>query len=323
MADSSTEEFPPRARAVFAVETVSLSKRFGRKLAVDDVSLQIPRASVYALLGENGAGKSTTIRLLRGLLKPTEGAVRLFDKDVSRERKAAVAGTSALMERLSFYPQLSGRENLHLARRVLGVRKSEVERVLAFCGMEAAATARVGSYSLGMRQRLALARALMGSPRLIILDEPTNGLDPPGIAQVRELICALPAQGVTVLLSTHLLSEVEQTADYVGLMHKGRLVYQGALEALIARGRQTVVFKVGEPGRALEVLAAAGFAARSDGAGVAVTLPKEACADADVAAVNVLLVRAAVQVFGIGSEGVALDQAYHRFVGEHADGERA
>jgi ABC-2 type transport system ATP-binding protein len=302
---------------VLAIETAGLTKRFGPKLAVDDVSLQVPRASVYALLGENGAGKSTTIRLLRGLLHPSVGSVTLFGSLLARERKVALQGTSALMERLSFYPQLSGRENLQLARRMLGVPKSDVERVLQLCGLAESAHARVGSYSLGMRQRLGLARALMGQPRLIILDEPTNGLDPPAIAQVRALICALPAQGVTVLLSTHLLSEVEQTADYVGLMHRGRLVYQGTLTELIARGRQNVVFKVGEPGRAVEVLSAEGYRASVERAGVLVRLPKDRCTDSDVAATNSKLVAANIAVFGIGSQGVALDEAFHRFVDEH------
>jgi lantibiotic transport system ATP-binding protein len=271
------------------------------------------------LLGENGAGIDDDSPVAR-ITAPKRGTITLFGSVLGRERKAALHATSALMERLSFYPQLSGRDNLHLARRVLGIQKSDVERVLELCGIADAAHVRVGAYSLGMRQRLGLARALMGQPRLIILDEPTNGLDPPGIAQVRELICALPSQGVTVLLSTHLLSEVEQTADYVGLMHRGRLVYQGTLAELVARGRQNVVFRVGDPGRAVEILSADGYRVSVERGGVLVHLLKDRCTDADVAATNSKLVAANIPVFGIGSEGVALDEAFHRFVDEHEAG---
>ncbi len=170
-----------------AIETRGLSRRFGDRLAVDRIDMHVPERSIYGFLGRNGAGKTTTIRLLLGLLRPDAGQARIAGIDVSRNRMAAARKVGALLEAQGFHPHLDGRENLDLSRRLLGLPATEVERVLEVVEMTPHARRRVGDYSLGMRQRLGLARAMLGAPPVLVLDEPTNGLDPEGIADMRRL----------------------------------------------------------------------------------------------------------------------------------------
>ena len=220
---------------LFAIESAGLGKRFGSSWAVSDVDLTVRAGEVYGFLGRNGAGKTTTIRLLLGLLRSTTGTVRIFGHDVARDRMAAARLTGSLLEARATYDHLSGRENLDTTRLMLGLPLTEIDRVLSIVDMRADADRRMGHYSLGMRQRLGLARALLGAPRLLVLDEPMNGLDPDGIRDMRELIRDLPARsGITLFLSSHLLSEVQQTASHIGVMDQGKLVLQGALADLLA-----------------------------------------------------------------------------------------
>lgn len=216
-----------------AIETVGLSRCFGDRIAVNAVSLCVPTHSIYGFLGRNGAGKTTTIKLLLGLLAPNAGTIHIAGFDVIHQRMQAARKVGALLEAQGFYPHLSGRENLDLSRRLSGLPVADVDRVLDVVDMTADANRRVGDYSLGMRQRLGLARALLGTPSVLILDEPTNGLDPEGIADVRRFLRTLPARAnVTVLLSSHLLSEIEQTATHIGILNHGQLVLEGALDDL-------------------------------------------------------------------------------------------
>lgn len=219
---------------MLAIETDRLTKRFAGRAAVDAVTLQVPMGCVYGFLGPNGAGKTTTMRLLLGLIRPDAGWVKLVDHDLATGRRAALAQVGAFVESPSLYDHLSGRANLGLTRRLLGLSAGEIDRVLELVGLRDAANRRVRDYSLGMKQRLALARALLGSPKLLLLDEPTNGLDPDGIIAMRALIRSLPERiGGTVFVSSHLLAEVEQVADHVGVMRDGRLLVQADVKTLL------------------------------------------------------------------------------------------
>jgi len=241
-----------------AIETRGLTRAFGGRLAVDRLDLSVPARAVYGFLGRNGAGKTTTIRLLLGLIRADAGEIRLFGQPLARAR----ARIGALVEVPALYDHLTGRENLDCTRRLLGLDRTEIDRVLGIVDLHAAAGRRVGGYSLGMRQRLGLARALLGRPRLLLLDEPTNGLDPDGIADMRRLLARLPQEeDVTLLVSSHLLDEVERVATHVGLVDRGRLVMEGPLDALRATGGEAV--EVDTAPAAAATLARAGF--RVDG----------------------------------------------------------
>jgi lantibiotic transport system ATP-binding protein len=219
----------------FIIETESITCRFKNVTAVDGVSLHVPPGSVYGFLGPNGAGKTTTIRILLGLLRPGMGEIRLFGRSLSEQRLELLGRVGSLVESPSLYPHLTGWENLELIRRMVGGKRSHIQKALITVHMEDAAHRLVREYSLGMRQRLGLAVALFGQPELLILDEPTNGLDPAGIHEMRELICSLPYEGLTVFLSSHLLSEVEQMATHIGIIHAGQLIFEGIPDELRAR----------------------------------------------------------------------------------------
>ncbi|RZJ37249.1 MAG: ABC transporter ATP-binding protein, partial [Brevundimonas sp.] len=234
-----------------AIETHALTRRFKRHLAVDAVSMTVPDKAVYGFLGRNGAGKTTTLKMLLGLIAPTSGQARVAGVDVARDRLAAARRIGALLEAHGFYGNLSGRENLDLTRTLLGLPKTEIDRVLEVVEMTDNAARRVSDYSLGMRQRLGLARAMLGAPPVLVLDEPTNGLDPDGIADMRRFLRALPERtGATVLLSSHLLGEIEQTATHIGILSHGKLVLEGALDRLKADLAPEIVFQTDDQPRA-------------------------------------------------------------------------
>jgi ABC-type multidrug transport system ATPase subunit len=242
--------------APLVIETDRLTKRYGRVLAVDDLSLRVAAGGVFGLLGPNGSGKTTTMAMLLGLVRPTSGAIHLFG-----DPKAGVHGPSlrrigAIVESPAFYPYLSGRANLRYFQAI-GAHggPDEVERLLKLVDLSDAAERPFRTYSLGMKQRLGIACALLGDPEVVFLDEPTNGLDPAGVAEVRELIRGLGRGGRTVLLSSHLLSEVQQVADSVAILSRGHLVAQGGVEELL-QGQGAVRLKTTDDARALQILAA-------------------------------------------------------------------
>jgi ABC-2 type transport system ATP-binding protein len=223
------------------IATTHLHKVFqegGDVTAVDGIDLQVPEGAIYGFLGPNGAGKSTTIRMLLGLIRPTTGTIRLFGEPVRPGGTRHLHRIGALIEAPSLYAHLTGCENLELTRRLTRAPHSRIEHLLKTVDLLEAADRPAGRYSTGMRQRLGLALALMNDPELLILDEPTNGLDPAGIHEIRELIRRIPEElGSTVFLSSHHLSEVEQIASHVGIIHKGKLLYQGSLKDLEDRSR--------------------------------------------------------------------------------------
>jgi lantibiotic transport system ATP-binding protein len=239
-----------------AIETRHLTRTYGEVRAVDDLDLEVPRGAVYAFLGPNGAGKTTTIRMLLGLIRPDRGEVRLLGQPLrSDTRRAILRQIGALVETPSLYPHLTGRENLRATRLLVGWPSESIDDVLRIVGLERDADRLVKDYSLGMRQRLGLALALLGNPRMLLLDEPTNGLDPAGIHEMRELIRRLAAEeGITVFVSSHLLGEVEQVATHVGIVGRGRLLFEGTLADLTGQRRERVVVEVDQPARALVVL---------------------------------------------------------------------
>ena len=220
------------------IETHGLTKGAGSQLRVNHIDLRVPEGCVYGFLGPNGAGKTTTLKLLLGLLKPTEGTITLLGKKMtSQNRLALLKHTGSLIESPSFYGHLTGLENLQIIAKPKKVPADEITAVLNTVRLYEQKDKKVKQYSLGMKQRLGIAMALLGNPRLLILDEPTNGLDPAGIQEIREFIKNLPIlRQMTVIVSSHLLSEMEQMADRVGIINHGSLVFQGTMAALEAQG---------------------------------------------------------------------------------------
>ena len=215
-----------------AIRTEHLERRYPGGQGVADISLDVAQGSIYGFLGPNGAGKTTTIRLLLGLLRPQRGHIELLGKEISAQPDV-LSKVGALVEMPSLYRHLTGRENLEVTRRLLDAPVSRIDEVLKLTEMTDAANRTVADYSLGMRQRLGIALALIGKPELLILDEPANGLDPMGIADLRRLLQYFSRElGMTVLISSHLLAEVEQVATHVGVLHEGRLRFQGDITTL-------------------------------------------------------------------------------------------
>lgn len=233
---------------MLAVETRGLTRRFEGGQGVHALDLQVPAGGVYGFLGPNGAGKSTTIRLLLGLLRADEGSIDVFGQRVSWHERSGLASVGSLVESPSLYPHLSARDNLEVTRRLAGIERSRVDQALDMVGLLGDAHRRVATFSLGMRQRLGIALALLHRPRLLVLDEPTNGLDPAGIVELRTLIQGMAREaGMTVFLSSHLLSEVEQMATHVGVLHQGRLLFEGSQADLRQRYGDPLTIQCSEP----------------------------------------------------------------------------
>lgn len=248
------------------VETHNLTKQYGKIRCVDSVNMQVAPGAVYGFLGPNGAGKSTTLKMILGLAKPTAGSITLFGIPVKeKNRIKLLKQTGSLIESPSYYGHLTGEENLQIIQTLKGCSASDIDKVLKIVRLNEARKKLVNHYSLGMKQRLGLAAALLGFPKLLILDEPTNGLDPAGIQEMRELICSLPSEyGITVVVSSHLLSEIDQMADHVGIIRKGELVYQNTLESLHSHAKQQIALRVSHTAIALDLLRQDGITATQE-----------------------------------------------------------
>src|SRR6185369_9617511 len=290
------------------IETTSLTRRFGNKVAVRDVSLTVPRGGVYGFLGPNGAGKTTAIRMLLGLCRPDQGEVRLFGSPLTSTRRSIMRRVGALVESPSLYPHLTGRENLEVTRRILGAPREFIEHSLESTRLVPDANRKVREYSLGMRQRLGLALALLNKPELLILDEPTNGLDPAGIHEMRDLIRRLPSDfGVTVFLSSHLLSEVEQIASHIGIIHEGKLLFQGPLAELQTKQQTQLILGVKQIDAAVECLTKASWNVRrcvDDLLNVSTKAPD------DAVRINKLLVDRGLDVFHLAVSRQSLEDIF-------------
>lgn len=293
--------------------TDNLTKRYGNTAAVDRIRLRIEEGEVYGFLGPNGAGKTTTLKMLVGLIQPTEGTFTVFGRTFAQHRCWILSQTGALIESPSYYGHLTGRENLRIIQRLRGLPEGNVSEVLRVVRLEKHQHKRVDQYSLGMKQRLGLAMALISFPKLLILDEPTNGLDPAGIEEIRELIRSLPRQyGMTVLVSSHLLSEVEQIATSVGIIRDGRLVFQGSLDSLKAKSDPAIAVKTMDNLAAEQVLAGQGLKPKERGGYL--TLPD--MEDRQVAEVNRTLVRAGIGVIRIEERKKSLERIFLELTGK-------
>ena len=288
-----------------ALTTHHLTKWFDDRVAVDAVSLNVPQGAIYGFLGANGAGKTTTLRLVLGLLRPSGGLIEMF----GQPNGCGGPRIGALIEQPSLYPHLTGNENLDITRRLLGLASLEIARVLRIVDLAVAANQRVGTYSLGMRQRLAIARALLGRPKLVILDEPTNGLDPTGIADMRDLLRRLPeVDGATLIVSSHQLAEIEQVATHVGLLHRGRLLLEQPIAALLG-GEQRLEVCTADLAASALILGRAGYAIIRE--------PRSAMLLVDNApapAIAALLVKHGQALFHLAPRRATLEQAYHRAI---------
>ncbi len=307
--------------ADLAISSVALTKRFrGGQLAVDHVDLSVPRGSVYGFLGPNGSGKTTTIRMLLGLAYPTSGSAELLGVPMPDGAVSVLSRVGSLVEGPAFYPYLTGRDNLaryDSADRTApqGSARARIGEALERVGLTAAAKKKYRNYSLGMKQRLAIASGLLRPRDLIILDEPTNGLDPQGTREVRALVRQIAADGITVFVSSHLLAEVEQVCTHVGVMRTGRLVFQGSLPELRRTGAARITVRTPDVAAAAEVFAKLGLEEPAPGedaitAELGDAAPEHVCAE---------LVHAGIAVRGLSVESPSLEDLFVGLTGEGFD----
>ena len=289
------------------VRLQGICKSYGKLVAIRRLDLTVPPRSVYGFLGPNGAGKSTTIRIMLGLQRPTHGSVLLFGRPLEKERAALLRRCGSLVESPSLYPHLTGRENLEVHRALAGLPRSTLQEALACVDLKADAERPVHNYSSGMKQRLGIAQALLGNPELLILDEPTNALDPAGIHEIRDLIRNLPQRrGVTVFLSSHLLGEVEQIASHIAIISRGEVKFEGTPSELSMRSNEKIVVQVQQPERAERLLTSIGHHVTRDGCQISVAADQAA----DPAQINAILVQAGIAVSRLSRERPALEDLF-------------
>lgn len=301
-----------------AIETVDLVKQFGDQAAVGGISLSVPRGSVFGFLGPNGSGKTTTIRMLLGLAEATSGTIRVLGDEVPGQLEQALPKVGALVEGPAFYPYMSGRKNLFrydAADRNSdpSTRQARVDAALERVGLTNAAHKKVHAYSLGMKQRLGLANALLKPRQLLILDEPTNGLDPQGTREVRNLIRALASEGITIFVSSHLLSEIQQVCTHLAVMTSGRIVAQGSIADLRASGRTVVIAKVSDAQTSANLLREMGVESPSM---FGDQVQAEVAADFDSATFNERMVLAGVRVSELHLAKQSLEEYFVELTGE-------
>ena len=302
-----------------AIRTTGLTKMFGAQAAVDGLDLLVPAGSVYGFLGPNGSGKTTTIRMLLGLVAATSGEIEVLGRPMPHDGADVLPRVGALVEGPAFHPYLSGEANLRRldaadALADPGTTTARVGAALERVGLTAARGKKFRAYSLGMKQRLAIAGALLAARELLVLDEPTNGLDPQGTREVRHLIADLAAEGTTVLVSSHLLSEIEMACTHIGIMRAGRLVRQGSAAEIGADSEPVVVLTTPDPGPATQVLTRSGLSPRAEGERVQAPLgdavPEQLVAD---------LVRGGVRVRGFEVQHASLEDTFVKLTGEGFD----
>jgi len=303
---------PPQAGDVEAqpVRARGLVKRYKEVLAVDHIDLNVQRGDVYGFLGPNGAGKTTTLRMALGLIVPTEGTVQLFDREPMRVGARALEGVAGFVEAPRFYPYMTGRRNLQLLAALDGGDASErIDEVLETVELAPRGKHKVGGYSHGMRQRLGIAAALLRRPRLLILDEPATGLDPAGMRDMRTLIRRLADEGITVLLSSHQLPEVQELCDRVAIVDKGRVVYEGALADLRRQGGAGYRLRSTDDARALEIVKAQGGVQDASGDEHGISFQAE---ETTVGELSLALAHAGVGILALTPELATLEDLFFR-----------
>jgi lantibiotic transport system ATP-binding protein len=294
------------------LETNGLTKKFGKRSAVENVDLRLAKGEIYGFLGPNGAGKTTTIRMLLGLARPTGGTIQIFGKDLKKEKLQILRKVGSLVEYPSYYGHLTAIENLEALRRILEVPKSRIDEVLAIVRLSKEAKRPVKGFSLGMKQRLGIAAALLANPELLILDEPTNGLDPSGILEIRELIKSMPAQhGMTILVSSHLLSEIDQMATQVGIISKGSMIFQDSIHVLRQKANSRIAITVNETETAWRALLSNGIQAEREQEHLLLD-----GTDTQIAAAVETLVRHDVSVYRIQEQRKTLEDIFLELTGE-------
>jgi ABC-2 type transport system ATP-binding protein len=299
------------------LETENLTKIYEDERVVNRLNVAVKRGKIYGFLGPNGAGKTTTIRMILGLIRPTEGSVRIFGKSLPQHRLSILGRVGSLVETPSYYGHLTGYENLEVVRRLCRTPdRKRIDEVLAMVGLTDSKDKKVKNYSLGMKQRLGIAAALLNQPDLLILDEPTNGLDPSGIQEVRELIRRMPQENeVTVFVSSHLLSEVEQIATDVGILHRGRLLFQGSLQALRSRHGERLIIEVDRPEEAARLLIRRGIEVNQEGNALYVRNPSPSAAGE----IQQLLNREGYLIRRLARDEPSLEQVFLEMVGTGAN----
>jgi ABC-2 type transport system ATP-binding protein len=297
------------------IQTEGLTKTYRGRCAVDHLNLEIAKGDIYGFLGPNGAGKTTTIRMLLGLIQPTSGTIRIFGRELHRDKLAILRRIGSLVESPSYYGHLSAIDNLEAIRRILQVPKSRIDEVLDIVSLTSDARRPVKGFSLGMKQRLGIAASLLGNPELLILDEPTNGLDPSGIHEIRELIKSMPKRyGITVLVSSHLLGEMELMASKVGIIREGRMVFQNTIDNLRLRAAHDMELVVSEPDEALWIARDLGAIGKLQ-SGV---LSFPGMADAQVARLVKQLVENGHAIYRVEQKKKSLEDIFMQVIGEGA-----
>ena len=295
----------------YVIETKRLCKTYGGRTVVHNLDLHVPQGCVYGFIGPNGAGKSTSMKMLLGLVHPTAGSVALLGRTLTeRTRLELLRQTGSLIESPSGYLHLTAQENLEIVADLKGVPYKDIDRVLEIVHLQADRKRKVGQYSLGMKQRLGIAMALLGSPKLLILDEPTNGLDPAGIQEMRSLIASMPqTTGATVLISSHLLGEIEQMVDQVGILNHGRLLFEGSLQQLQKHSRGGILLRVLDAPKAAAVLQQQGVKATAP-ADQPDTLQLPPLPDEALAALVCTLAESGVGVVGLTAQTKSLEDIF-------------
>lgn len=292
----------------YAIETNTLTKSYGDFRAVNNLEIKVPAGKVYGFLGRNGSGKTTTIRMIMGLIKPDKGQVKIFGQEISRNRSKYLADIGAIIETPGFYENLSAYENLEITAKMFDTQKIRINESLEIVGLSNIGDRPVGKFSLGMKQRLGIANVLIHSPRILILDEPTNGLDPAGIIEMRKLIRDLSqSMGITILVSSHLLSEVQQITDYIGIIDQGQLIQEGEIKIVNADEQSFLILETDDLQKTNQIIEYLGFDFEKMDIGFKIFCNRE-----DNVIINKKLVENQINVYNLESVSKTLEE---RFLG--------
>jgi lantibiotic transport system ATP-binding protein len=306
----------PNQKPVYCIETVKLTHKFSaNETALNRVNLQVIEGSIYGFLGPNGAGKTTTLKLILGLLKKQNGEISVFGKPFEENRINALRRIGSMIESPSIYGHLTATENLKILQKVYGCPPARIGEVLELVGLARTGSKRAAQFSLGMKQRLSIAIALLHSPSLLILDEPTNGLDPNGILEIRELLRDLnETHGITILISSHLLSEIEKLVTHIGIINQGVLLFQGTLSELMNKRRQNsfIVFETNDQHKTLQITQDYGLDSRIEQGCIAVPLLEKE----QIAGINQKLVESGIEVYKIGKVENDLEKIFFDVISE-------
>jgi ABC-2 type transport system ATP-binding protein len=299
--------------AELMISTTNLTKVIKKKTIVDSLDMKIEKGEIYGFLGPNGAGKTTTIKMLLGLMKPTGGTIELFGKNAADHQLESLRKMGSLVESPSYYGHLTARENLETIRKILQVQKSRIDEVLSIVRLTNDSNRPVKGFSLGMKQRLGIASAILGNPELLILDEPTNGLDPSGIHEMRDLIKRLPKDyGMTVLISSHLLSEIDQMATKAGIISNGKMIFQDSISKLKSKAKVQMIIRTGNSVKAASLLLSNGQTAELGGESVIL----RDVTDSRIAQVIALLVKSGIEVYRVEEKRKSLEEIFLDLTGE-------